>query len=413
MNVMEPLFSRFGLFELLRWQEREALIQAIDSFDANRLLNTGINDLIEYFVANLRVEPLHIFPDQISVDQREVKIDISQDQWRTISDRSRPTYVTGTRIIYFMPYEGDQNLLYARPSHSSSSVPHANVTPTELQFIYDSPDHDAESVKSTFERQLGDLKQYLEWSEQEIAHFNSQLTQHVQQLVEARRQKLLNDRGMVASLGFPLRKRDDAPTTFAVPVTRKKIVTLPPATTEPFTPEPTLEMAQYEQILSTISNMVMVIERSPSEFHNIKEEGLRSHFLVQLNGQYEGQATGETFNAQGKTDILIRQNDKNIFIAECKFWRGEKVLLETITQLLSYASWRDTKTAILIFNRNKNFSEVVKAIPDIVKKHHNFKRQEPYNGETNSRYVFGHINDPTRELIITVMAFDVPGAEVE
>jgi hypothetical protein len=65
-----------------------------------------------------------------------------------------------------------------------------------------------------------------------------------------------------------------------------------------------------------------------------------------LNGVFEGQATGETFNFQGKTDILIRAQGKNIFIAECKFWKGEKVFLETIDQLLSYLSWRDSKAAI-------------------------------------------------------------------
>jgi hypothetical protein len=31
---------------------------------------------------------------------------------------------------------------------------------------------------------------------------------------------------------------------------------------------------------------------------------------------------------------------------------------DTIAQLLGYVSWRDTKTAIVIFNRNKNFSRV-------------------------------------------------------
>src|SRR5260370_4966399 len=53
------------------------------------------------------------------------------------------------------------------------------------------------------------------------------------------------------------------------------------------------------------------------------EEDLRTHFLVQLNGVYEGQATGETFNFEGKTDILIRADGGNIFIAERKFWSGE------------------------------------------------------------------------------------------
>jgi hypothetical protein len=73
--------------------------------------------------------------------------------------------------------------------------------------------------------------------------------------------------------------------------------------------------------------MVHVMERSPSAFHHMDEEALRTHFLVQLNGHYEGQATGETFNYEGKTDILVRSGDRNIFIAECKFWGGPKKLI--------------------------------------------------------------------------------------
>lgn len=49
---------------------------------------------------------------------------------------------------------------------------------------------------------------------------------------------------------------------------------------------------------------------------------LRFHFLVQLNGQYEGMATGENFNYQEKTDILIKYNRQNLFVGECKFWKG-------------------------------------------------------------------------------------------
>lgn len=41
-----------------------------------------------------------------------------------------------------------------------------------------------------------------------------------------------------------------------------------------------------------------------------------------------------------QTDILIRVEDKNIFIAECKFWAGAKLLCDTIDQLLGYLSWR-------------------------------------------------------------------------
>jgi hypothetical protein len=150
------------------------------------------------------------------------------------------------------------------------------------------------------------------------------------------------------------------------------------------------------------------MERSPSAFKSIDEESLRSHFLVQLNGHYEGQATGETFNYSGKTDILLRVDGRNIFIGECKYWGGPKKLLETLDQLLSYASWRDTKVALVIFNRNRNFSAVLEAILPTVQGHQNFKRLLPIEGETRFRFVMSHRNDPAREMIITTLVFDVP-----
>lgn len=65
------------------------------------------------------------------------------------------------------------------------------------------------------------------------------------------------------------------------------------------------------------------MELSPHAFLEMDEEALRSHFLVQLNGVYEGAATGETFNFQGKTDILIRKDGKNVFAANANSGRAK------------------------------------------------------------------------------------------
>jgi len=157
--------------------------------------------------------------------------------------------------------------------------------------------------------------------------------------------------------------------------------------------------------------MAHVMERSPSAFVDMGEESLRQHFLVQLNGQFEGAATGETFNFQGKTDILIRVEDRNIFIAECKFWGGEKAFLETIDQLLGYLSWRDTKTAVVIFSRNRDFSSVVNTILLATEKHPHKKRGPTKEGGTRFKYVFGNPKDANRELFLTVLAFDIPKPE--
>lgn len=166
----------------------------------------------------------------------------------------------------------------------------------------------------------------------------------------------------------------------------------------------------YEHILKVLQDMAVVMERSPSAFDTLGEEALRSHFLVALNGHYEGAATGETFNYEGKSDILIRVDGRNIFVAECKFWGGPNVLTATIDQLLGYTCWRDTKTAIVIFSRNKNFTKVLEAIPTTVAAHRNFVRECGAAGDTGFRYVFSHRDDPNRELLLTVLAFDVPKA---
>jgi hypothetical protein len=168
-------------------------------------------------------------------------------------------------------------------------------------------------------------------------------------------------------------------------------------------------MEHYEHILTVISNMVQVMERSPQAFAKMGEEDLRTHILVQLNGHYEGQATGETFNYEGKTDILIRAESRNIFIGECKIWKGAEIFRATIDQLLGYTAWRDTKTAIILFNRNKNTSSVIAQIPELVKQHPNFKREiAGYKQELGFRFILHHRDDKNHELTLTVLIFDVP-----
>ena len=269
-------------------------------------------------------------------------------------------------------------------------------------------DMESQQVKSEIYRTIEKIKKYLDWLRADAHRFNEQIRNLAKDRINGRRQKLLADKNLVASLGFPLKEYPDSPKTYIEPSIKKRIIPkMPPAGSDPYKPEPALDMDNYEHILFVMNQMVLVMERSPSAFSTMDEEALRLHFLVQLNGHYEGQATGETFNYEGKTDILIRSEGKNIFIAECKYWRGEKNFTETIDQLLGYMSWRDTKAAIVVFNRNKNFSQVIKKIPDAVKAHSNFKREVDDNGEGRYRFILSHRDDKNREMILTVLAFDV------
>lgn len=171
---------------------------------------------------------------------------------------------------------------------------------------------------------------------------------------------------------------------------------------------PTKGEDQYEKILELIENMAETMEKTPSVFSEMNEESLRTLLLGQLSGYYKGQVTSETFNYKGKTDILINSEGKNIFIAECKFWNGGESLIKAINQLFGYTSRHYTKVAVIIFNRNKNFSEVLKSIKSKAKEHDNFKHELDQRSETSFQFTFSHPDDLNREITLTVMAFDIP-----
>lgn len=405
---VDALFWQHDLSAMQR-QREEKLYQQVNDIERNQLLTPSVDDWCDYFEQLFKIEPLQLRKDEIQVDQGEINVDVSQDQARVIFDRTQPFYIRGTRIEFLVPFNGNQELFNYRPSSHTLSPPFGTVNDGVLILTYTRTDHDAEAVKAAFDKDVSEIEKYLQWIAQDIKPFNDSLRAKIRQRVEARRDKLLRDHGLVSALGFPLRRRQAATETYVVPsVRRKTTLPSPPTATNEFVPEPTLETREYEHILSVVSNMVSVMERSPKAFRGMEEEDLRQHFLVQLNGHYEGQATGETFNFDGKTDILIRVDGKNVFIAECMFWRGPESLRKKVDQLLGYTSWRDTKVAILIFNREKNFSAVVSKIPDVVASHPNFKRRLPYTSETGSRFILHHRDDKNRELMLTVLAFEVP-----
>jgi hypothetical protein len=318
-------------------------------------------------------------------------------------------------VTFIVPFSGDPNLFAVQPQHFSFSSGRstAEIVGSEIHVTYASANLNAQGAKREFENELTLIKQNLENLRTTIDRHNAELSQLIRTQFLQRKDKLLADANLAASIGFPIKRRDGATPTYAVPVQKRRPkIERPAVPSEAFRPEPTLGMAEYDDILSIVRNMVRVMEQSPRAFEKMGEEDLRTHFLVQLNGQYEGRATGETFNFQGKTDILVRDEGRNIFIAECKFWNGEKQFLETIDQLLSYLSWRDTKAAVLIFSRNVNFSEVLTKIKESAPQHANYKRTIGELDESSFRYIFHQSNDRNRELILTILAFDIPTLHV-
>jgi hypothetical protein len=406
----ELLFNKYEIYNVI--QSRTATVKKrVQSIPANTLLNASEQDLVQALLDEFHLNVPVIKDDEIHIAHSgEAQIDVSGDPMRMIYDRSQPFYMPGNKTVIAVPFDGDAEFFNVQPQSFSLSPPRAQIGKGELLLTYVRTDPNADAIRRAYKATVDSIKNYLRSLSESAAQFNAQLESLARTQIKTRKDRLLADAGMTAALGLPMKKRDGAPSTYSVPVARRVPKIEQIKVTGVFQPEPTLAGEDYEEILRIMKSMVQVMELSPHAFSDMREEDLRWHFLVQLNGAYKGQATGETFNFQGKTDILIRVEGKNVFIAECKFWKGEKSLSDTIDQLLSYLSWRDTKTAILVFNRNADFSAVLAKIVEAVPKHPKFKRVLGKQDESMFRYVFVQPNDANREITLTIMAFDIPNA---
>ena len=120
MNMDNHLFSDYDWFSVQRYQLK-MLEEAIADWDENRLLNTSVEDLCEYFVKEYRIDVPILDRDEIIVAQRETEVDVSRDPSRIIIDRSQPVYVSGTEIEVAVPFTGDSQAFRITPTVYSSS----------------------------------------------------------------------------------------------------------------------------------------------------------------------------------------------------------------------------------------------------------------------------------------------------
>ncbi len=280
----------------------------------------------------------------------------------------------------------------------------------ELLVAVHGEDLTAEAVKGEVSREIDDIVAYMERINAEVTRYNEGIRNYARNAVNSRKDRILRAREIAASIGYDMQRRPDAPPTYISQelqrvVRARRIAEVREGVS--FVPEPVIEEDEYKHILDVMSGMALMMERSPRTFTKLKEEEIRDHFLLQLNGHYKGGALGETFNRRGKTDILVREQDKNLFIAECKIWKSADGITAAIDQLLSYLTWRDTKAALVVFVKRKGIAGPLKKIMKTVEAHQCMKRVEG-KADGGRRFVFGERDDPSREIVLTVMVFHIP-----
>lgn len=401
-------FSEYDSFSVIE-NQKQKIAADINKQTDDYILNVNKDEYISHLVSTYTIAPLEIHSDQLSVsaEERLIPAEMHPSTFYVHDGKSYPKDV----FTFHLPFSGQAELLKIRASTFSMSAPRIVVSGQEITFEMINFNMDAQFIKREADSIVSQLVSQNTYLTRDLNAFNSSIEQIVNQAFDARKAQLLEKNDLISALGVPVRKSASTPATFAVPAKRTPAIQTKPkpiVTEKGYKPEPVLDDSIYQQILKITHDVGKQFERLPSTYAGKEEEHLRDHFLLILEPNFEGSATGETFNKAGKTDILLRHDGSNVFVAELKYWRGKKVYLDTITQLLFYLTWRDSKAAIIVFVPNKDFSSVLGTIEQATSEHPNYlgfvSNQEP--GWYQYRF---HINgDRNREVKLTVQVFHLP-----
>lgn len=237
-----------------------------------------------------------------------------------------------------------------------------------------------------------------------IEKYNTSLSEYVKSIFSSIKKRHQTEFDVLTSIGIELPSASTHNNELPI---RKKIVKGPEYPKVGDIP-PSMAAETYKSIIDTIYTHCKEMEKLPNMWQGLGEVGLRDNILVALRNTYKNViASGETFNCHGKTDICVKApSGENVFIAECKIWGGQQVMIDAISQLYGYLTVRDTKCALILFITKKGFDEYIEKAQEIMCKHPSFVRIQGNHGNSSFSYKMRHPNG--HSVYMELMMFHFP-----
>lgn len=382
----------------------------VERIPRDQFLSTSVDTLVEHVQAQLAEDPLQIHEDQLRMEDGETKIDVTgRFDYGAWGDR--PVTAAGHRLRFYLPFSGDPKFWTMRPNSYTSCPPHGVVDATRRVLVIElanTSNTDVEWYQNEFRRAMDGIRQYLGWQHSMLQQHNHAIAPAARTAIERRKAEIAKLQGLTSAFNIPIVKKPGMPDFKPVDVRKKVIRALPPPPAQGFKREPAITDELYEEVLANIRHMGATFEGTPQTYAAHGEEGLRDILLASLNGQYQGAATAEAFRKYGKTDIRIEEESRAAFVGECKLWKGEKAFLEALDQLLGYVTWRDVKTALIVFNKaTAGFASVQQAIAAALPAHRLYLRDKATTQMGEWRADFTSAEDSGLEVRIHVFAFNL------
>lgn len=381
------------------------LRKEIESKPKEYILGVDEDEFKAYLVDSYSLEPLVIDYDSEIIEEPVVSLELVEDSLYRVK---RQIEVYTFTIIY--KFTGSSALFNVIPNTYTMIAAEifVNEQNSTVSFSFKLYKKDPEEFKQAkYERQRHAFIN-LEKVNQVATEWMQSLPRTVDSLFQQQKKKYLQENDFFTAINVKVNK--DTASVFTAPTIKRKVIPQPATSkTKEFSSEPTLAKEMYDDILKVVYDLGKSMEKKPSTYKGKDEEGIRDQLLLILETRYEGTtASGETFNRGGKTDIILKyaKDGTNLFVAECKFWHGASEFHKAISQLFdNYLSWRDSKTALILFIKNKDFTNVLNTIKEEAPNHPYFIRSTGVRGESSFSYHFHLPQDKEKTVFLEIIAF--------
>lgn len=405
---MKP-FRDYELSDVLT-NQWSAVSRKIDSLTNEEIMANDLDVLADNIYEEFFIEPVKIQEEDFSkrsIRQGRIKKYI-EPIFRSPYDNREYVDMDGVIGLFHFPYTGDESLFKCRAStFSLSGYPEIIVQGGDVIFRIEKSLSEMkatgskERILAEVNRNLESIRSGIEYANNDVKAFNLNLRDKILAELQKKLDKVQSFFDIANMFEVPVEKKEYAKQH--IPLTRKISPIAHKYEKEDYYG---IRDSDYDDILQTIKHTASTYERTPASYKGMKEEDLRNTLLAALNATYKGDATGEAFRNKGKTDICIERENRAAFVAECKMWTGQAEVSEAVSQLDSYLTWRDCKTALIYFVRRKDFLRTLESAKEALKKIDYMKNVNALD-KNEFECLFLSQENPGQQIRLRVMLFNL------
>lgn len=245
-------------------------------------MNTPVEELVKYFEERFLVQPIVIKSNEVYLPEypreESVRERVQDRIWQNEYININRNYINFTVHV---PFEGDPSLFEIQPTSRAMNMSRKMdgfVNGNEIHLPYRVEAGDNANLEGHYNQDVSMISTNAERLNADIGRLNAQIPGIIKEKLNERRNTASKSQTLIQSLKIPIKKHDNVPETYCIPeIQRKPKIVLPPKVKK-YTPEPTLDVSEYENILTIMKDMAVAMERSPATFSKLTEEEIRDFF---------------------------------------------------------------------------------------------------------------------------------------